>query len=71
MGNLYIVLADHGVLHCGVNFGMSEELLHLFDGHSFIDGAGSKRSSELMRVHFGYAELSPEFPQSYLDAADL
>ena len=51
MGNLHIVLIHHCVLHCGVNFGMAEEPLHLFYRHSFVDGACRQRSSELMWMH--------------------
>ena len=59
MRNLHIVLIHHCVLHCGVNFGMAEEPLHLFYRHSFVDGACCQRSSEFMWMHLCDAEPTP------------
>ena len=71
MGNLHIVLIHHCVLHCGVNFGMTEEPLHLFYRHAFVDGACRQRSSELMWMHLCDTELPSQLSQSYFHATDL
>ena len=71
MGNFHIVLIYHCVLHCGVNFGMAEEPLHLFYRHSFVDGACRQRSSELMWMHLCDTELPSQLSQSYFHSTDL
>ena len=37
----YIALLHHSVMQGGVNLFMSQQLLHLFDGHSFVNGGCS------------------------------
>lgn len=71
VGQLDVVLADHGVLHSGVNFSMAEQALHLFDGHSLVDGAGSQRSSEFMGVDFFEAQQFSKTAQADFHAADF
>lgn len=51
MRQLHILLLDHGVVHGGINFLVTEELLHLLDRHSFAYHRSCQYSSELMRMH--------------------
>ena len=71
MGFFYVALVYDGVLHRGINLGMSEELLYLFYGHSFVDGAGGHGSSEFMWVNSFYLRLSSEVPETDFYAADF
>ena len=71
MGLFDVLLVDHGVLHGGVDFCMSQEALHLFNGHSFVDGPGSKCSAEFVGMHSGDIQSSAELPKTNLHAAYL
>lgn len=71
MGQLYVVLADHGVLHCGVDFGMAKQALHLLNGHSLVNGARGQRPSEFMRMHFFKAKQLAEAAEPDFYAADF
>lgn len=50
MRSFHVVLVNHRVVHGRVYFGMAQQLLHLFYGHSLIDGMGCQRAAELMRM---------------------
>ena len=71
MGQLDVVLADHSVLHGGVNFGMAEQALHLFDGHSLVDGAGGQRSPEFMGMDFFKTQHLAKAAQADFHATDF
>ena len=71
MGQLDVVLADHSVLHGGVDFSMTKQALHLFDRHSLVDGTGGQRSSEFMRMDFFKAQHLTEAAQADFHAADF
>ncbi len=71
MRRLYIVLIHNSVVHGGVDLGVTEDLLDLFDGHSFVDGAGSHGPPELVRMDVGNMQFPSELAEADLDAADL
>ena len=48
---LYIALVHHSVVHSGFDLGVTQQSLHLFDGHTFVDCVRGQRASELMRMH--------------------
>ena len=53
MGVLDVALVDDGILHGGINLGVTEDFLHLLDRHAFIDGAGGHGAAELVGVDAG------------------
>ena len=71
VGQLDVVLADHGVLHGSVNFCMAEQALYLFDRHSLVDGACGQRPSEFMRMDFFETQHLAEATQADFYAADF
>ena len=70
MRGLYIALVHHGVVHGGVYSRMAEELLHLLDGHTFVDGVRCERSPELVRMYPIDSRSLAEISQTRLHAAD-
>ena len=71
VGHLHILLINHGILHGGVYLRMTQQPLHLFDGHSLINGSGSQGSSEFMGMDLGNPQFPPQAPQPDFHAADL
>ena len=63
MGYFYVVLVDDGVVECGVDFGVAEDFLDLFDWHAPLDGHGGHGTAEFMWVDMGYAGFLTEFAQ--------
>ena len=51
MGNLNIALLYHCILQGRIYLSMSQELLELLNGHSFIYCHGCKCTPELVRVY--------------------
>jgi hypothetical protein len=54
MRQLNVALFDHRVLERRINPFVSEELLQLLNGHSFVYCPCGKCSAELVRMHFFY-----------------
>ena len=71
MGGLDVVLIHDCILHGGTDLRMTEDLLHLLNGHSLVDGAGSHGAAEFMRVDLVQIQLPAQLPQTDLHAADL
>ena len=71
MGGFDVVLIHDCILHGGADLRMTEDLLHLLNGHSLVDGAGSHGAAELMRVDLVQIQLAAQLPQTDLHAADL
>ena len=69
MRGLYVALVHHGVVHGGVYFRMTEQPLHLFDGHTFVDGVRGKCAAELVGVHPSDAGPFPQRSNTVLNAA--
>ena len=49
-----IVLIHHSIVHGGVNLDMTEQPLHLFHRHTFVDSHCCKGTTELVRMDFGH-----------------
>ena len=71
MRGLYIALVHHGVVHGGVYSRMAEELLHLLDGHTFVDGVRCERSPELVRMYSLHAYFSAKLTNPDFHTADF
>lgn len=54
---LDIVLINHSILHCGVDFAMTKQFLHLFNGHSLVYCSCGKSTPEFVRVNLCNAEF--------------
>lgn len=57
-------------MHGRVYSRMTEQFLHLFDRHAFIDGMCGQRASEFMRMNPIDAGFLSELPKTAFDAAD-
>ena len=71
MRQFHVVLIDHGIVHGGVDFDVTEELLDLLDGHSFVDGHGGQCPAELVGMHPRHFGLFANLAQADLNARDL
>ena len=71
MGGLDVVLIHDCILHGGTDLRMTENFLHLLNGHSLVDGTGCHGAAEFMRVDLVQIQLTPQLPQTDLHAADL
>ena len=58
-------------MHGGVDFDMAEQLLHLLDGHAFVDGHGGQRPAELVGMHPWHLGLFANLSQADFDTGDL
>ena len=67
----HIILVDHCVLECGIDALMPKELLNLLDWHSFVNRHCGQSSSEFMRVNLMETQFTANFPQTYLNTANL
>ena len=68
---LHIVLIDHSILQCRINALMAQKLLHLLNWHALVDCHCSQRPAKLMRMHLVEVQLTTDFAEADLDAADL
>ena len=59
----HIVLVHHGIVHGGVYFRMTEEFLHLLDGHSFSNGICCEGSAEFMGMNAMHVEALSDFAE--------
>ena len=62
VGHLHIGLVDHRVLEGGVKTLMTEQVLHLLDGHTFVDSHCRQCPSELMWMHLGHIQVFTYVP---------
>ena len=69
--NLHIILIDHRILHGSVDFSVSQELLNLLDGHTFVYRTCCQRPSELMRMNFRNSQPPAKLAQTHLNTADF
>ena len=67
---LYIALVHHSVVHSGLDFGVTQQFLHLLDGHAFVDCVRGQRASELMRMHPTNLRFLPQRLDPLLDRTD-
>ena len=63
--NLHIILIDHRILHGSVDFSVSQELLNLLDGHTFVYRTCCQRPSELMRMNFRNSQPPAKLAQTH------
>ena len=70
MGCLHVTLINQRIVHCGVDFLMSEESLHLFDWHPLVDCIRCQGASELVRMDVLYIKRFANLPQPEFDGAD-
>ena len=70
MGQLYIILINNGIMQCGINAYMTEQSLHLFDWHTFIDGHCCKRTTKFMRMDLRHRKGLPKFPDTHFYTTD-
>ena len=61
---------DHRVLHRRVDLRVAEELLHLLDRHSLVDGARGEGAAELVRMDLRDVEPAAERAEANLHAVD-
>ena len=59
---LDVVLIHYRILHGGADLRMTEDFLHLLNGHSLVDGAGSHGAAEFMRVDLVQIQLPAQLP---------
>ena len=71
MRQFHVVLVDHGIVHGGVDFDVTEKLLDLFDGHAFVDGHGGQCPAELVGLHPWHLGFFAYLAQADFDARDL
>lgn len=57
-------------MHGGVYFRMTEEFLHLLNGHALFDGVGGEGSPELMRVNTLHFKLLSQFAKTEFNGSD-
>ena len=50
---------------------MSQQLLHLLNGHSFVNCPGCQSAPEFVGVDFGNPQPSAQFPQANFHPADF
>ena len=62
VGHLNIGLVDHRVLEGGVKTLMTEQMLNLLDGHTFVNGHCCQCPSELMWMHLGHIQVLSYMP---------
>ena len=62
MGGFDVVLIHDCILHGGADLRMTEDFLHLLNGHSLVDGTGSHGAAELMRVDLVQIQLAAQLP---------
>lgn len=48
VGHFHVVLVHDGVLHGGVNLGVTQNFLNLLDGHAFINRTSRHGPAELV-----------------------
>ena len=68
---LHIILIHHSVLERCIDALVAEKLLHLLNWHAFVDSHCSKRSSKLVWMHLMKTQLTTNFAEPDLHAADL
>lgn len=70
MEDLHVVLVHHGVVHGGVYSRMTEQLLHLLDGHPLVNRMGGQGAAELVGMDATDAAGLAEISQAGFDAAN-
>ena len=71
MRQFHVVLVNHGIVHGGIDFDVSKELLDLLDGHAFVDGHGGQCPVELVGMHPWHLGFLANLAQAHLHARDL
>ena len=71
MRKFYIRLVYHGITHGRVNLDMSQKSLNLLDRHSFVDGSGRQRPSELVRMDSRNFQFSSQIAQPHFYTGNL
>ena len=71
MRQFHVVLVDHGIMHGGVDFDVTEELLDLLDGHAFVDGHGGQCPAELVGMYPWHLGFFANLAQANFDTRDL
>ena len=69
MRGFHIALLHHSVMKGGVNLFMSQQFLHLFDRHPFVNGGCGHGPPEFMRVNVMNVTLFTHLLQHDLDSA--
>ena len=67
----HIVLVHHRVLQRGVQALVTEQVLHLFNGHAFVDGHRGQGAAEFVRVHTRQVQFLPQSSQADFNTADF
>ena len=67
----HVILVHHSILERCINALVAEKLLHLLNGHTLVACHCSQRPAKLMRMHLVEVQLTTDFAEADLDAADL
>ena len=70
MRYLHVILANHCIAHGHVYFCMTEELLHLLNGHALVNRACGERTAELAWVDAADVGRAVQLAHARLDVAD-
>ena len=70
VGHFHVVLVHDGVLHGGVNLGVTQNFLNLLDGHAFINRPSRHGPAELVGVDGFEIQHAAHFAKANLHAAD-
>lgn len=71
VGNFYVFLVNHGILHGGIDLGMAQKSLHLFNGHALVNGSRSQGPPEFMGMYLGNAQFPAQMTEADFYTADL
>ena len=69
--HLDIGLVDHRVLEGGVKTLMTEQMLYLLDGHTFIDGHCRQCPAKFVWMHLCHIQVFTYVPQADFNSAYL
>ena len=70
VGHFHVVLVHDGVLHGGVNLGVTQNFLNLLDGHAFVNRPSCHGPAELVGVDGFEIQHAAHFAKADLHAAD-
>ena len=71
MGYFHIILINNCVLHSCINLGMPQQLLYLFNWHSFVNSTCCHCPSKFMRMNLFHIQFSAKLTKPNLDTTDL
>ena len=71
MAQFDVALVNHGVFHGSLNLRVTKQALHLFHGHTFVDGPGGQGTPELMGMHPANFQLPSKLSDTDFHSTDF